>query len=104
MLQINKDRNDYKYIEKLKDKSERQLLNLKESIKKRLIKIEAEKEKLDLQFQENLKKEHFVKDALMDLWRTPNQELLKAIEEVQKGEVETYKNYDEYERAMNNDI
>ncbi|MCI5633765.1 hypothetical protein [Helicobacter sp.] len=66
---------DYAYIAELKTKSEKELRKMLDSI---------EEEQTEL-----IKKGHFIKDALMEKWRTPSEELLEAIEEVKRGE--TYK-------------
>ena len=58
-----------------KTKSEKELRKMLDSI---------EEEQTEL-----IKKGHFIKDALMEKWRTPSEELLEAIEEVKRGE--TYK-------------
>ncbi|MFG5117043.1 hypothetical protein O8I41_07845 [Campylobacter lari] len=90
---------DYLYIEKLKTKSERQLKVMLDTLEKEIVKIQAEKTKLDKKFENRLKyrikKGHFIKDALMEKWRTPNKELLEAIQEVKNGETTTYNSIDE---------
>ncbi|EAK0794222.1 hypothetical protein I9T54_00020 [Campylobacter peloridis] len=90
---------DYLYIEKLKTKSERQLKVMLDTLEKEIVKIQAEKTKLDKKFENRLKyrikKGHFIKDALMEKWRTPSKELLEAMQEVKNGETTTYNSIDE---------
>lgn len=95
MTQIKQDNADYAYIEKLRTKSERQLKIMLDTLEKETIKIKAEKTKLEDKLKEKIKKGHFVKDALMEKWRTPNPELLEAIKEVERGETTTYDSVDE---------
>ncbi|HEC1770841.1 TPA: hypothetical protein R1738_001442 [Campylobacter lari] len=68
---------DYLYIEKLKTKSERQLKVMLDTLEKEIVKIQAEKTKLENKLKDKIKKEHFIKDALMEKWRTPSKELLE---------------------------
>ncbi|EAC1801542.1 hypothetical protein D6198_09500, partial [Campylobacter coli] len=65
-----------------------------------IIKIQAEKTKLENKLKDKIKKGHFVKDALMEKWRTPSAELLEAIEDYKNGNVETYANFEEYKKAL----
>lgn len=89
------DELDSIYIEKLKTKSERELKKLLDTLEKETIKITAEKIRLENKIKDRIKKGHFVKDALMDKWRTPSADLSEAIEEVKRGETTTYNNVDE---------
>ena len=82
----NNDEKDLDYIEKLKEKSERQLKVILDNLEKETIKIAAEKTRIENKLKEKIKKSHFVKDALMEKWRTPSKELLEAIDGA--GEVE----------------
>lgn len=91
--QEKQDTLDYAYIEKLKTKSERQLKTMLDTLEKETIKITAEKEKLENRLKEKIKRGHFIKDALMEKWRTPSKELLEAIKEVEKGEVVSFDNH-----------
>lgn len=95
MTQIKQDNADYAYIEKLRTKSERQLKIMLDTLEKETIKIKAEKTKLEDKLKEKIKKGHFVKDALMEKWRTPSAELLEAIKDVERGETTTYDSVDE---------
>lgn len=95
MTQTKQDNADYAYIEKLRTKSERQLKIMLDILEKETIKIKAEKTKLEDKLKEKIKKGHFVKDALMEKWRTPSAELLEAIKEVERGETTTYDSVDE---------
>ncbi|WP_265611668.1 hypothetical protein, partial [Campylobacter jejuni] len=76
LAQEKQDNLDYIYIEKLKTKSERQLKVMLDTLEKETIKIQAEKAKLENKLKDKIKKGHFVKDALMEKWRTPSAELL----------------------------
>ncbi|HEC1728225.1 TPA: hypothetical protein R1703_001354 [Campylobacter lari] len=93
--QQKQDNLDYLYIEKLKTKSERQLKVMLDTLEKETIKITAEKAKLENKLKEKIKKGHFIKDALMEKWRTPSKELLEAMQEVKNGETTTYNSIDE---------
>lgn len=93
IAQTKQDNADYAYIEKLKTKSERQLKVMLDTLAKETIKIKAEKSKLEDRLREKIKKEHFIKDALMEKWRTPSPELLEAIKEVERGEVISFDNH-----------
>lgn len=95
MIEQKQDELDSAYIEKLKTKSERELKKILDTLEKETIKITAEKTRLENKIRDRIKKGHFVKDALMEKWRTPNKELLEAIEEVERGETTTYNNVDE---------
>lgn len=95
LAQEKQDNSDYIYIEKLKTKSERQLKVMLDTLEKETIKIQAEKAKLENKLKDKIKKGHFVKDALMEKWRTPGAELLEAIEEVKRGETTTYNSVEE---------
>ncbi|EAV9735610.1 hypothetical protein FSE31_09680, partial [Campylobacter coli] len=74
LAQEKQDNLDYIYIEKLKTKSERQLKIMLDNLEKEIIKIQAEKTKLENKLKDKIKKGHFVKDALMEKWRTPSAE------------------------------
>lgn len=93
ITQTKQDNTDYAYIEKLKTKSERQLKTMLDTLEKEAEKIKAEKIKLEDKLKEKIKKGHFVKDALMEKWRTPSAELLEAIKEVERGEVVSFDNH-----------
>lgn len=84
---------DCVYIEKLKSKSERQLKLMLDTLEKETIKITAEKTRIENKLKEKIKKSHFVKDALMEKWRTPSPELLESIKEVERGEVISFENH-----------
>ncbi|ENM8242326.1 hypothetical protein AB8156_001853 [Campylobacter jejuni] len=100
LAQEKQDNLDYIYIEKLKTKSERQLKIMLDNLEKEIIKIQTEKTKLENKLKDKIKKGHFVKDALMEKWRTPSAELLEAIEDYKNGNVETYANFEEYKKAL----
>ena len=93
MAQTKQDEADYAYIEKLKSKSERQLKTMLDTLEKEAIKIKTEKTRLEDKLADKIKKGHFVKDALMEKWRTPSAELLEAIKEVENGEVVSFDNH-----------
>lgn len=97
MLQTKQNASDCAYIEKLKTKNEKQLKMLLESLEKEIKKIETEKTKIENKLKNKIKKEHFIKDAIMEKWRTPNAELLSAIKEVENGEVVSF---DTHQQAM----
>ncbi|WP_265607345.1 hypothetical protein [Campylobacter jejuni] len=40
---------------------------------------------LENKLKDKIKKGHFVKDALMEKWRTPSAELLEAMKELKNG-------------------
>lgn len=98
--QEKQDTLDYAYIEKLKTKSERQLKTMLDTLEKETIKITAEKEKLENRLKEKIKRGHFIKDALMEKWRTPSKELLEAIEEIKNGGGTLCKSMEEFDKAM----
>lgn len=83
------------YVEKLQNKSERQLQTMLNSIEKETAKIEAEKNRLENKLKEKIKKGHLIKDALIEKWRTPSPELLEAIKEVKNGQTTKYNSVDE---------
>ena len=91
--QTKQDDLDYAYIKKLKTKSEKQLKVMLDTLEKKAIKITAEKVKLENNLKETIKRGHFIKDALMERWRTPSKELLEAIKEVERGEVVSFDNH-----------
>lgn len=95
IAQTKQDNADYAFIEKLKTKSERQLKTMLDTLEKETTRIEAEKSKLEFRLKEKIKKGHFIKDALMEKWRTPSDELLEAIKEVERGETTIYNSVDE---------
>lgn len=97
ITQTKQDNADYAYIERLKTKSERQLKTMLNTLEKEATKLEAEKARLEYRLNEKIKKGHFVKDALMEKWRTPSAELLEAIKEVERGEVVSF---DNHQKAM----
>lgn len=93
MTQIKQDHLDYAYIEKLKAKNERQLIAMNNTIEKEIVKLKAEKARIDNKLYEKSRKKHFIKDAIMEKWREPSKELLEAIQEVKKGEVISFDNH-----------
>ena len=100
MTTERQDKLDYDYIDKLKGKSERQLKTMLDSLGKQKTKLMTEQTKLQNRINDKIKKEHFVKDALMEKWRTPSKELLEAIKEVQSGQTTTYNSVDEMMRDL----
>lgn len=54
------------------------------SLEKETIKIQTKQTRLENKLKDKIKKEHFTKDVLMEKWRIPSKELLKAIKEVEK--------------------
>lgn len=103
ITQEKQDKLDYAYIEKLGKKSERQLTTILNTLDKEIIKITIEKEKIESKLNEKIKKKHFVKDALMSQWRTPNDELLEAINEIKNGGGTHCNSFDEFKREMAKD-
>lgn len=101
MTQAQIDNADYIYIEKLKEKSERQLKVMLDTLEKETIKIAAEKTRIENKLKEKIKKSHFVKDALMEKWRTPSKELLEAINEVKNNEVISFDNHKDAMEYLN---
>ncbi|ARR04778.1 MULTISPECIES: hypothetical protein [Campylobacter] len=101
MTQAQIDNADYLYIEKLKEKSERQLKVMLDTLEKETIKIAAEKTRIENKLKEKIKKSHFVKDALMEKWRTPSKELLEAINEVKNNEVISFDNHKDAMEYLN---
>jgi hypothetical protein len=101
MTQAQIDNADYIYIEKLKEKSERQLKVMLDTLEKETIKIAAEKTRIENKLKEKIKKSHFVKDALMEKWRTPSKELLEAIKEVKNNEVISFDNHKDAMEYLN---
>lgn len=83
------------YVEKLQNKSERQLQTMLNNIEKETAKIEAEKNRLENKLKEKIKKGYLIKDALIEKWRTPSDELLEAIKEVENGQTTKYSSVDE---------
>ena len=65
------------------------------TLNQEIIRIKAEQLKLENKLKEKIKKEHFVKDAIMEKWRTPSAELLEAIKEVENGETTRCNNVEE---------
>lgn len=94
---------DYTYIERLKTKSERQLKTMLDTLEKEAVKIKAEQSRLQIRLNEKIKKGHFVKDALMEKWRTPSPELLEAIKEIENGGGTLCKSMEEFDRQMAED-
>lgn len=101
IAQTKQDKADYAFIEKLKTKSEKQLKTMLDTLEKEASKIEAEKSKLEFRLKEKIKKGHFIKDALMEKWRTPSEELLEAIKEVEKGETVSFDSHKEAMEYLN---
>ena len=91
---------DYEYIEKLKNKSERQLQTMLNNIEKEALKIELEKSKLENKLKDKIKKGHFIKDALMERWRKPNNDLLEAMQEIKNGGGITCESMQDFDRVM----
>lgn len=89
------------YIEKLKLKDERQLKKMLDTLEKEVLKITLEQARLKSKLDDKIKKGHFIKDELMERWRTPNSNLLKAIDEVKNGEVETFSSHKEAMEFLN---
>ena len=100
MTTERQDKLDYDYIDKLKGKSERQLKTMLDSLGKQKTKLMTEQTKLQNRINDKIKKEHFIKDALMEKWRTPSKEFLEAIKEVQSGQTTTYNSVDEMMRDL----
>ena len=98
----NNDEKDLEYIEKLKEKSERQLKVILDNLKKETIKIAAEKTRIENKLKEKIKKSHFVKDALMEKWRTPSKELLEAINEIKNSGGTLCTSMEEFDKQMAN--
>lgn len=94
---------DYAYIAKLKTKSERQLKTMLDTIEKEAEKIQAEKTRLEDKLKEKIKKGHFVKDALMEKWRTPSPQLSRAIQEVENGEIISCENHQQAMEYLNDE-
>lgn len=103
LAQQKQDAIDYAYIEKLKTKSERQLKAMLDALEKESIKITAEKTRLENKLKDRIKKGHFIKDALMEKWRTPSAELLEAINEIKNGGGTLCKSMEEFDRHMAED-
>ena len=103
ITQEKQDKLDYAYIEKLGKKSERQLTKILNTLDKEIIKITIEKEKIERKLNEKIKKKHFVKDVLMEKWRTPSEELLEAIKEIENGGGILCNSFDEFKREMAKD-
>lgn len=94
-METSQECKDYAYIHKLQSKNERQLKTMLDALNREITKIKAEQFRLETKLKEKIKKEHFVKDAIMEKWRTPSAELLEAIREVENGEVTRYTNIEE---------
>ncbi|WP_265611676.1 hypothetical protein, partial [Campylobacter jejuni] len=73
------------------------------TLEKETIKIQAEKAKLENKLKDKIKKGHFVKDALMEKWRTPSAELLEAMQELKNGGGTLCKSMEEFDRQMAED-
>ncbi|WP_265607347.1 hypothetical protein, partial [Campylobacter jejuni] len=74
-----------------------QLKVMLDTLEKETIKIQAEKAKLENKLKDKIKKGHFVKDALMEKWRTPSAELLEAMQELKNGGGTLCKSMEEFE-------
>ena len=103
MIQESQEALDYAYIEELKTKSEKQLRIMLDNIDEEIEKTQAEKARIENKLKETIKKGHFVKDVLMEKWRTPRESLLNAIKEIENGECETYDTVEEAIEAMQED-
>lgn len=101
--QKKQDKLDYAYIEKLGKKSERQLIKMLNALDKEIIKITIEKAKIESKLKEKIKKKHFVKDVLISQWRTPNDELLEAINEIKNGGGTHCNSFDEFKAKLAQD-
>lgn len=97
---MNTQNLDYEYIEKLKSKSERQLQTMLNNLEKEALKIELEKSKLENKLKDKIKKGHFIKDALMERWRKPNNDLLEAMQELENGGGITCKSMQDFDKVM----
>lgn len=101
MTQNKIDNTDYIYIEKLKAKSERQLKVMLDTLEKEAIKIKAEQTRLENKLKDKIKKGHFIKDALIEKWKTPSEQLLQAINEVKNNEVISFENHKDAMEYLN---
>ena len=97
MTQAQIDNADYIYIEKLKEKSERQLKVMLDTLEKETIKITAEKTKIENKLKEKIKKSHFVKDLVAPY----KNEDLEAINEVKNNEVISFDNHKDAMEYLN---
>ena len=95
------DNADYIYIEKLKAKSERQLKVMLDTLEKEEIKIKAEQTRLENKLKDKIKKGHFIKDILIEKWRTPSEQLSQAINEVKNNEVISFENHKDAMEYLN---
>jgi hypothetical protein len=59
---------NYIYIEKLKQKSERQLKTMLDNIEKNEIKLEAEQTRLKNKLQKEIEKKNIIKKLLIEKW------------------------------------
>ena len=59
---------NYVYIEKLKQKSERQLKTMLDNIEKNEIKLEAEQTRLKNKLQKEIEKKNIIKKLLIEKW------------------------------------
>lgn len=80
--------------EKYVSMSERQLKSLLATTSKKIAEFKANIRANEIKMQNTIKKEHLIKDALMEKWRQPSDELKEAIREVENGETTTYDNID----------
>lgn len=96
------EKNDYSFIDKLREKNERQLKAMLSVLGKDIAKLKAEQDRINNKLEQKIKKEHFVKDALIEKWRTPNEELLVAIKEIENGESTVYDNVEEMMEDIKN--
>lgn len=71
--------------------------------KKKKSKLEAEFTKLKLELKTLNQQKHFIKNAIMEKWKQPSN-LEIAIEQIKNGEVDRFKNFEEYEKAVNADV
>lgn len=100
MTQVQINNSDYIYIEKLKQKSERQLKTMLDNVEKNEIKLKAEQTRLKNKLQKEIKKKHFIKDLLMEKWRMAKPELLEAMNEIENGGGTLCTSMEEFDRQM----
>lgn len=72
-----------------------------DTLEKEITRIEAEKSRLEYRLKEKIKKGHFIKDTLMEKWRTPSNELLEVIKEVENGKVVSFDNMQQAMEYLN---
>ncbi|MBK3505325.1 hypothetical protein JJB28_09735 [Campylobacter fetus subsp. venerealis] len=57
-------------------------------------KFENETTKIKNQLEKIIQEKHLIKDAIMEKWRKPSDELLEAIKEVENGQTTKYNDID----------